>query len=375
MQSFHMRRSQPEASLATEDALNLRRGPVERTRRRLMSYRHVASERKGPMKVLPRLLCQSFLALAAAGPTLAACSLSRVTQMPLLSLGAHYAVMVGIEDVVRPMMVDTGSETTVLTANVVKELSLKADPDISHARPIAGIGQTNGDFHLNAIPSLLAFGDLVYHDRSTTVATMDEGKVPEADSIGLLGDDILSQFEVEFDFPSRLLTFYRTVGCYDTFLPWTGAYVSVPFDHRSAKVTIDVILNEERTPATVDTGNNVSFVSKRASALWGSYETDIVATKGSMKSPLNHAAAIPARAFVFGKVRIAGDLFVLKEMPIVDVDMPLAAANIGLDYWSARKIWISYPHGLMFVAADPDKARLRYPLIVAPTPAVTGGPN
>jgi hypothetical protein len=340
------------------------------------------SRRSGmtPMKALPRVLYQWFLALAAANPAFAACGLTKVTQMPLLSLGAHYAVMVGIEDVVRPMVVDTGAETTVLTASVVSELSLKADPDIRHARAVAGIGQTGGEFHLNAIPTVLTFGDLVYRDRSTIVTTMDEGKTPEADSIGLLGDDILSQFEVEFDFPSRLLTFYRPVGCYDTFLPWTGAYASVPFDHRNAKVTIDVILNEERTPATVDTGNNMSFVSKGASALWGAYETDIVATKRSIKSPFNHAGAIAARAYLFDKVRIGGDLFVLKEMPIVDVDMPLAAANIGLDYWNVRKIWISYPHGLMFVANDPDKARLRYPVVAAPAPTApdakeSAGPN
>jgi hypothetical protein len=327
------------------------------------------------MTALGRAFCQSCLALAAASPAFAACELSRVTQMPLLSVGAHYAVMVGIEDVVRPMMVDTGAETTVLAASVVKELSLKADPDIHHARAVAGIGQTGGDFHLNAIPSVLAFGDLIYRDRSTSVATIDEGKRPEADSIGLLGDDILSQFEVEFDFPSRRLTFYRSVGCYQTFLPWTGAYASVPFDHRNAKVTIDVMLNEERTPAMVDTGNNASFISKSASALWGSHETDIVATRASVKSPLNHAGAIPARAFVFGKVRIGGDLFLQREMPVVDVDMPLAAANIGLDYWSTRKIWISYPHGWMFVADDPANARLAYPVIAAPTAREAVGPD
>jgi hypothetical protein len=327
------------------------------------------------MKALGRAFCQWCLALAATSPALAACGLTRVTQMPLLSVGAHYAVMVGIEDVVRPMMVDTGAETTVLAASVVKELSLKADPDIRHARAVAGLGQTGGDYHLNAIPSVLAFGDLVYRDRSTSVATLDEGKTAEADSIGLLGDDILSQFEVEFDFPSRRLTFYRSVGCYQTFLPWTGAYASVPFDHRNAKVTIDVMLNDERTPAMVDTGNNASFVSKSASALWGAYEADIVATRGSVKSPLNHGRAFPARAYVFGKVRIGGDFFVQKEMPVVDVDMPLATANIGLDYWSTRKLWISYPHGWLFVADEPGNARLAYPVIAAPAARETAGPN
>ena len=305
-------------------------------------------------------------ATAAADP--ATCSLEKVTEMPLLSLGAHYAVMVGIEDVVRPMLVDTGAATTVLKASVASELTLKQDPVVDHAQRVAGIGQKSGDFHLNVIPSKLAFGDLVFHDRSTVVATMDDGKTPETDSIGLLGDDILSQYEVEFDYPGRRLTFYRQVRCYDTFIPWLGSFAAVPFDHRDAKITIDILLNHERTQAIVDTGNNMSFVSKTASALWGSSVSDLSPTKGKAQIPFNKTAAFPISTFRFEKVTIGGDVFEARKMNVVDVDFPLASANVGLDYWSSRKIWISYARKWMFVADDPASAKLAYP-VNAPDPA------
>lgn len=314
------------------------------------------------MKSPPRVIAAFCLAPAWAAPALADCSLTKVTQMPLLSLGKHYAVMVGIEDVVRPMMVDTGAEATTLKASVAKELSLKEDP--AHGGVVAGVGQTGGDFHRNVIPSTLAFGDLVYHGRSTVVATMDDGKTAEGDSIGLLGDDILSQFDVEFDFPSHMLTFYRASGCFSTFLPWSGPFAAIPFSHRGAKVTIDMILNQERTPTMVDTGNNLTFVSQDASVLWGARESDIAPTKGQSKSPLNNAGAMPVGRVTFEKVKIGADLFTDKDMGVIDVDMPHASANLGLDYWSPRKLWISYPHQWLFVANDPASVKLSYPVVI-----------
>ena len=165
---------------------------------------------------------------------------------------------------------------------------------------------------------------------------MDDGGTPEKDSIGLLGDDILSQYDVEFDFPGRTLTFYREDGCYTTFLPWIGGYSTIPFDHRGAKVTIDVLLNSERTRAIIDTGNNLSFVSLSASALWGAATDDLAPTSARIRSPLNGGAPMPVSAYPFAQVEIGDELFQDKKFGVVDVGMPLASANLGLDYWSSR---------------------------------------
>jgi len=318
------------------------------------------------MRPLICLAGAGCLAFLGGGTARAACGLEKVTQMPLLSLGRHYVVMVGLEDVTRPMEVDTGAATTLLKSSVAKELSLKVDEVAAHARPMIGFGQTSADFHLNVIPSELALGDLVFHDRSTFVATMDEGNVPEQASIGLLGDDILSQYDVEFDFPSHLLTFYRAIGCYDTFLPWLGPYAAIPFDHRNDKVTIDIMLNHERTRAIVDTGNDISFISKSAAALWGASMADITPIKASLRSPLNRGGAMPIGVYPFESVTIGGDVFPDMKMRVVDVDFSPASANLGLDYWSRRKVWISYPREWLFVAEDPARAKLAYPVNPAP---------
>jgi hypothetical protein len=298
---------------------------------------------------------------------LAACRLTKVTEMPLVALGNHYAVMVKINDATRPMIVDTGAPFTLLTSEVTEELKLKHDTSLANVTPVFGIGQTRADLYLNAIPSILALGDLVYRGRSTVVGKMDFGSNPESDSVGLLGDDILSQFEVEFDFPSKKLTLYRAADCYGTFAPWTGVYAAAPFVHDHSKIIVDVILDEERTRAMVDTGASLSIVSRSATALWGAADSRFFKTTGRAYTPLNDQTSFAVEAYVFNKMIIGNEVFPPLAMPIVDVDFPLSSVVLGLDYWSTRKIWISYPNKWMFLSDAASNTALAYP--VAPKQA------
>jgi hypothetical protein len=304
-------------------------------------------------------LCCSFVLTA---PASAACVLKKITEMPLVELGAHYAVAVKINDVTRLMIVDTGSEVTLFKSSFADELNLAPDYSSSDLKPVLGVGQTQAEIHMNVIPSFLGFGDLVYRDRTTVVAEMDFGKQAENDSVGLLGDDILSQFDVEFDFPSRKLTFYREFDCYNTFSPWTGAYSTVPFDHHGAKIVLDVILNQERTKAIVDTGNNASFISRNSSALWDVSDDELSETKSRSTSPLNGGTSFSIRTYGFEKVKIGDEVFSKMTMRVADVEFPFGSANLGLDYWRTRKIWISYPNNWMFIANPPSITAVAYPV-------------
>jgi hypothetical protein len=287
--------------------------------------------------------------IALGTPVATACRLVKVTELPLFALGNHYATSVVLNDGTRPMIVDTGAEVTTLTAHSADEFKLPADLR-TEAKPVLGVGQTQAVVHQNVIVATFGVGGLIYRDRSMVVGAIDFGNQPESAAIGLLGDDILSKFDVEFDFPSGKLTFYRTFQCYESLLPWAGQYAMVPFDHHGAKVVVDVMLDRERTRAIVDTGNNVSFVSRSSPALWSVDVGELIATRGVSTSPLNGGTSSPVKSYTFETVELGGKIFHQMKMNVVDVEFPLGSANLGLDYWRTRKVWISYSRNWMFIA-------------------------
>jgi hypothetical protein len=305
-------------------------------------------------------VASAFSSIVLGAPGAAACQLGKVTEVPLFALGKHYATWVVLNDATRPMIVDTGAEVTTLTARSADEFKLPPD-QATEAKPVLGVGQTQAVVHQNVIASSFGVGDLIYRNRSTVVGDMDFGKAPESEAIGLLGDDILSKFDVEFNFLSGRLSFYHTFRCYDSFLPWTGQYAMVPFDHHGAKIVVDVLLDRERTRAIVDTGNNASFISRDSPALWYVDESALVATRAVSTTPLNGGASAPVKSYTFETVELGGKIFHQVKMNVVDVDFPLGSANLGLDYWRTRKVWISYSRNWMFIAdyASP----LAYPVL------------
>jgi len=318
-------------------------------------------------------LLAGSLALCAFGslePQAKACSLAQIVQMPLVTLGDHVAVLVKINQVMRPMLVDTGAEVTTLTSQAVADLKLKSDDDESKVRPVLGMGQNSAALHLNALPDIFGLGDLVFHERSTTVADMAFGPSPEQKAVGLIGDDILARYEVEFDFSGKTLTLYEAKRCFDTFIPWIGPYAQIPFDHHDNKIVADLILDGERTRAIVDTGNNLSFVTRKSSAFFGVPADAFTDTKGKSTSPLNGGTSKPVQVFVFGKVRLGDEVYRNRPIGVVDVDLQVGTANIGLDYFKDHKLWISYRTGLMYVSRDPAASKLAYPVIL-PAPLET----
>ncbi|MEJ0051297.1 MAG: aspartyl protease family protein [Methylovirgula sp.] len=294
-----------------------------------------------------------------------ACSLVKVAELPLIELGNHYAVMANVAGQSRPMMVDTGAATTLLGAKAVDDLNLKVDYSAPLPKPVLGIGQTSAAVvYLNVIAPILGFGDLVFHNRSTVVASLDFGSMPEADAVGILGDDILSDYDVEFDFVDDKLTLYDEFACSDAFVPWTGAYFALPFEHRDTKIMVDIFLNGERTPAIVDTGNNSSFVSRMAPALWGALAHEMKKTHLHSMSPFNGGTSLPNQRYQFDEIRIGEDVYQNEYMKVIQVQLPGASANLGLDYWKRRKLWISYPNDLIFVSGMNASPALAYPVKV-----------
>ena len=77
-----------------------------------------------------------------------------------------------------------------------------------------------------------------------------------ADSSGLLGADVLKNFDVEFDFANNQLAFFSQAHCPDRVVYWThDPYTRVGFEmDREDHIRVPVQLNGGTTLSTIDTG-------------------------------------------------------------------------------------------------------------------------
>jgi hypothetical protein len=287
---------------------------------------------------------------AAAGLSLpaAACELAKVADMPLFAVGDHFAVTGLISGAPRLFIVDTGASATLIRDAVVHELAIPVDGNDANATRVNGLGAI-GPLIENVVPGELSFGGLSYRGRSVAVGRMAALGDSQQQIAGLLGDDVLSQFDVEFDFPARRLTFYRVRNCAGPFAPWRERYVAGVFRRFNSEVVVDGAIAGRRVDVVVDTGAPVSFVSRRAALALGVEEAQFGVTHRFVFSPLNGGAMMPVREAAFAGVSIAGEAPSDRSLGVVDVDIPGGQLLLGLDFWRERKLWLSYTTGQVFI--------------------------
>jgi len=88
-----------------------------------------------------------------------------------------------------------------------------------------------------------------------------------------------------------------------------------------------------------------------------------------MGTPLNDRTPLAIKTFVFDRTRIGDETFPRGETPVIDVDIPMASAVVGLDYWRTRRVWISYPNKWMFLSDKPSTIAVAYPVATMPAAA------
>lgn len=85
-----------------------------------------------------------------------------------------------------------------------------------------------------------------------------------SDIDGILAPNVLSKYEVEFDFANAKLNLFTRDHCDGQVVYWTtGPYAAIPIvvDERSWHLTLPVMLDGHRIKATIDTGSSRSILS------------------------------------------------------------------------------------------------------------------
>lgn len=289
----------------------------------------------------PLLLISLLLPLLAACAT-PSCGLTQAASLPLHIANHQPLVDVGINGQTARMLLDTGAAHSVLTRAAAQRLGLQMKPGVVTASQ--GVGGISLDYAVTATG--LRLGPLALPDRQTDVVPTRIGTPGGSAPDGLLGLDILRQFDLDLDFAAQRLTLYRGPACPHTPLPMPGpATVVETALSAQGHLVMRAALDGRPVLAMLDSGSQHSVVTNRAAGL--SQET-LAADRpvhlfgvgpGMATAHLHRFTSI-----TIGRETIANPLLVVLNTTPPDYDL-----IVGMDYLSGRRLWISAASGKIFL--------------------------
>jgi hypothetical protein len=242
---------------------------------------------------------------------------------------------------------DTGAKT-LLTPEAVKAMGL-----IRHWRRTRSIGTTAVVLANNYIVDDLEFAGRHYRDRSVPVLALRQDKGANSSIKGLIGTDILADFDLDFDFPNRKLNVYTVTGCKTVTPPGFTAAASMNFsfnDQRGAVLAAE--LDGKKLTALIDTGATSFAITRTAASRLkvtaSSVNTDLALETTGAGNVTVKQLQHQFRSLSFGNETIRDPLFGIINTPVTTGDILL-----GQRFLFSRRFFISNATRMLFLGKAP----------------------
>ena len=279
--------------------------------------------------------------------TTAACHAERVAEVPILLRQGALLVPARIAGAPVTMLLDTGAERSMISPAEAAAARLS----VIRGRTTIIVG-TGGQV---AAPTVLLhgleFGRFEFPAAPAAVAELPAGFSANPPVAGVIGGEVLSSFDLDFDFPNRRLTLWTVQNCNENFTPIKTSHSTVALLRtRSHRFLLPVELDGHRVQALFDTGANASRITRDA-ALAAGVPPEALAHDLPVRGAGAGALAFRGVNHHFDSVTIGGAIF--HDIPVSVVDLPIAEATmlLGIDYMQHRRIWLSYATHRAFIAS------------------------
>jgi predicted aspartyl protease len=272
------------------------------------------------------LLCILLIA-ACSNEDTGPCRLQLVADLPVTLTRNGLEVTARVNRVDTHFVLDTGAERTVLTAGTVTSLLL-ARSKLTVSRLI-GVG--------GAISNADVFADL----QLGTADFQQRFAVADIPGIGgLIGGDLLSNYDVEIDVPDHRVRLWRASTCGADDLPWSGPRATSPVRVTwGDRLVVAISLDGKPVNALLDSGSSISLLQTDAArgigvkAISGDPAVLVYGIDGG---------SIGVRMHRFKSISVGQDQMISPQIGIGDSQLVSPEMILGLDYLRGRKIWIAY---------------------------------
>ena len=168
---------------------------------------------------------------------------------------------------------------------------------------------------------------------------------------GVVGGDVLSGFDVEFDLPARRVRLWRAPGCGASDLPWTGSRATMPVQVTGGdRLRVSVTIDGAAVDALLDSGAAISLLQADAARRLGVTQAALAADPGISARGVD-GGTIGVRAHRFGVLLVGEERINHPQIGVAEFQLTSAEMLLGVDYLRARRVWVSYRTGQLFVQA------------------------
>lgn len=283
-----------------------------------------------------------------------ACTVQWHSTLPVVMRNALAVVPGRINGEAVGLGVDSGAPHTVVTPELVAALDLRPDPGMS-ARRIGGVGG-NAYSQVVGVASL-QFAGVTYHKIDVDAASLGELGHKDMAVSGLIGEDLLSRYDVGFDIGHREISFYTVRGCDSVAPPW-GAATPIPV-HLSDQnhLVFPLELDGHRLNAVLDTGAGNSLLLQNGAATLGltpdrTAQDRIVAGEGIGERKTAD------RLHRFATLQVGGETIRDPQIVVSDYSEPGVDLILGMPFIRDRQVFVSHATAQMFVRSNAGAARL-----------------
>ena len=318
---------------------------------------------KATAAIVPAVLLAACATPPAPGS--AACVPKPLAHLTVKFLGNEPTVAVDLDGHPVTMVLDLGSQATVLADAAADRLDLPRDP--SALPSITGVGGSGTRWAATA--RRMTLGGLTLDDKRMEVAQLGVGGESQPIN-GAVGLDTLLNYDIDWDLPHDQVTLNAPTGCTGPPVGWAAPATGVPLQHpggmasyRSASklLLLPVVVDQRPMTALLDSGAAISLMNTDVAA---SLEPSAASGDKTVHISGAGSGSLAGTVHRFRSLTVAGNTMAGPLMVVAPVPLDFGDMILGVGFMRTHRAWLPAggdhiwfgPHELPQLAATSQPA-------------------
>jgi tetratricopeptide (TPR) repeat protein/predicted aspartyl protease len=296
------------------------------------------------MRMNTRLLLGLAAMLLSAGwwdAAAAACQLSKYADVPVVMRGLRPTIAAQVNGKDTNFLVDTGAFFSTISTEAKDRFGLRKSM-VPFGMQVKGLGGSARDAEA-ARADVLTVAGMGFKNIDFLVG----GRVGGDDIAGLLGENIMGAFDVEYDLANGVIRFFKAQGCSDANLAYWSKGMAVsrlsidsvgPY---TLRVVASAYINGHLIHAQLDTGSAVSYLGQHSAERMGIQVSTQGVENGGVAYGL-FGKGIETYLAPFASFKIGDEEIKNTRLRVANIELgDQAEMLLGADFFLSHRIFVS----------------------------------